>query len=786
MPNRRPILAPLVALLLAAPLAWADLDEHYYTYPEIKAEMDSLQALYPTFVRVDSIGYSYETQTPIWSMKVSDNVTVDEDEPTVWVNGSCHAEEILGINVSMALVRELVHWGSRGRQDWAPLLESIELHVVPSNNPDGLGIVMSDFDRTFRKNLHSFVPDGTCHIVPGIGNDSCGVDLNRNYPSWWHHGDELWEVNNDPEQFDYFRGPYPFSEPECACIGEQAERERFCVGVAYHSARTSTNQEIVIYPWGFGNEEASHPCPQPDFDMMTDIASTMSERIAGDIYEHYRFIAAKKPRGNEHEWMYSHFGAVGLLIEVGGQGATGMQPEDQAAIDFVVDENVEGMNWLLRRVIGYEVPGPGLVAHVVDGGGQPLQARLRLLEVVHPDCVPYYTTDPVHGAYYRLLDPRPYTVEVRKHGYAPLDASVNVGPLLPTQRTWTLQELPRHAVSLDFVEYGSGDPLDARRIELRDQTSDTLLVWLQGSLQADLPEGVYGLTAWVDGHVAVQRTLVVDGPAGWIFAATPLGEGEPYLDQAFDDLGDFVQTGAGCGWTTAFDDSLGAHFKDTAGEWSAPNQNCRLELADDVELSAPVSRDQETGALVFTALLRMEGAHDTAFVEFSRDQGATWEPQLAFTGSLQRLTEFSLPVDPEWVGPFRFGFRVKTDALIEDTGFLVGGVRLQWNPDGVAVEEDGLPADFALAAAPNPFNPTTTLTLRLPARAAGARLEATLHDLLGRTVRVLPARENLGPGEARLTVDGTGLASGVYFARVRVTAGGRPLFDDAQRLTLIR
>lgn len=785
LPTAKPLL-PLLALLLAAPLVRADLDSHYYTYDEIKAEMDSLQALYPTFVRVDSIGYSYETQTPIWSVKVSDNVLVNEDEPTVWVNGACHAEEILGINVSMALVREIVHWGSRGRQDWAPLLESIELHVVPSNNPDGLGVVMSDYDRTFRKNLHSFAPGGECHIVPGIGNDSCGVDLNRNYPSWWHHGDELWEVNSDPEQFDYFRGPAPFSEPECLAIGEQTERERFCVGVAYHSARTSTNQEIIIFPWGFGNEEANHPCPAPDFEMMTDIATDMGEQIQGLIYENYRRIAAKKPRGNEHEWMYSHFGAVGLLIEVGGQGATGMQPEDQATIDFIVDENVEGMNWLLRRVIGYEVEAPGLVAHVVDGDGQPLEARLRIEEVAHPDCVPYYRTDPVHGAYYRLLDPRPYTIKVRKHGYAPLDASVNVGPLLPTQRSWVLEELPRHAVHADFVDPFNDDPLAARRIELHDQTSDTLLVYDAAELQAELPEGVYGLQAWIDGRIAVQRTVVVDGDEDWTFAAMALGDGEPYHDTPFDDLGDYVQTGAGCGWTAAFDDSLGAHFKDTEGEWSAPNQDCRLALADDVSLEMPVTRELETGALAFTALIRMEGAHDTAFVEFSRDQGANWEPQLAFTGSLPGLREFSLPIEPDWVGPFRFAFRVKTDAIVQDSGFLVGGVRLQWNPDGVAVEEDGLPRDFALSAAPNPFNPTTTLRLTLPARAAGARVETTLHDLLGRTVRVLPALDGLAPGQALVTVDADGLASGVYFARVTVLAGGRTLYTDAQRLTLIR
>jgi hypothetical protein len=775
----------LTMLLLAAGPARADLDDYYYTYDEIYAELDSLQTLYPNWIRVDSIGHSYETQTAIWSAKVTSNVHLHEDKPTVWVNGQCHAEEILGINVSMALIREMVAKGSIGHPDWGPLIENIELHVVPSNNPDGLGVVMSGYDRTFRKNLRSFADDGHCHIVPGIGGDSCGVDLNRNYPAWWHHGDELWEVNNDPEQFDYFRGPYPFSEPECACIGEQVERERFCVGVAYHSARTSTNQEIIIYPWGFGNDEVSHPCPAPDFEMMTALTRNMGDRIRGTIHEYYRNIAARKPRGNEHEWIYSHYGAVGLLVEVGGQGQTGMQPENQEIIDFIVEENLKGMNWLLRRVIGYEVAAPALWARVADTDGQPLEARLALDEVAHPDCVPYYRTDPVHGAYYRLLRPQPYTVRLRKHGYAPLNAQVNVGALLPTQRSWQLEALPRHGVSIAFSDFASGTPVPARRVELHDTVSDTLLVFPGPGVQAQLPEGVYNLLAFVDDHIAVRQTLVVDGPEDWTLPAVPLQDGHPYINRLFEDIAEFSATGQTCGWIESWNDSLGLHFKDTEGEWSAPNQNCRLALASDVQLEAPL-RSLQPGALAFTALIRTEGARDTAFVEFSRDGGASWEPQLAFTGSLHQLREFSLPIGAEWAGPFRFGFRVKTDNLIEETGFLVGDIRLQWNPDALSVPEPQRPQAFDLRVAPNPFNPTTRLLLTLPTRAAGARVEVSLHDLLGRQVRALPPRENLGAGLTAIPLEAGELASGVYFARVRVLQGGRLLWDEAQRLTVIR
>lgn len=84
----------ITALLLAGTVlsARAALDDFYYTYDEIHHELDSLAAAHPTIMRVDSIGYSYETQTPIWSVKLSQDVNQELDKPAIWVNGQCHAE----------------------------------------------------------------------------------------------------------------------------------------------------------------------------------------------------------------------------------------------------------------------------------------------------------------------------------------------------------------------------------------------------------------------------------------------------------------------------------------------------------------------------------------------------------------------------------------------------------------------------------------------------------------------------------------------------------------------
>jgi hypothetical protein len=76
-----------------------------------------------------------------------------------------------------------------------------------------------------------------------------------------------------------------------------------------------------------------------------------------------------------------------------------------------------------------------------------------------------------------------------------------------------------------------------------------------------------------------------------------------------------------------------------------------------------------------------------------------------------------------------------------------------------------LPFQFAVDEPyPNPFNPSTTITLHLPA-AAPVRVEVV--NLLGRRVALL-LDAPLPPGHHRVLFDGSRLASGVYFVHTGI------------------
>jgi len=67
---------------------------------------------------------------------------------------------------------------------------------------------------------------------------------------------------------------------------------------------------------------------------------------------------------------------------------------------------------------------------------------------------------------------------------------------------------------------------------------------------------------------------------------------------------------------------------------------------------------------------------------------------------------------------------------------------------------------------PNPFNPKTKIKFSIPVGTRHGVTVLKVYDLLGREVRTL-INDNLQPGSYEVTFDAAGLASGVYFCRLR-------------------
>jgi len=146
------------------------LDPWYHTYEEVVAELDSLTTVYSDIARKDSIGISSQEGRVIWAFKISDNVQVEEDEPAVLYNGAHHACELLGTEICMRLINELLSKYGKDPKvtDW---INNTEIWFVPIVNPDGHHVVTSGINPRWRKNTRDNDNDGV--LSKGISKYRC-------------------------------------------------------------------------------------------------------------------------------------------------------------------------------------------------------------------------------------------------------------------------------------------------------------------------------------------------------------------------------------------------------------------------------------------------------------------------------------------------------------------------------------------------------------------------------------------------------------------------------------
>jgi hypothetical protein len=201
------------------------------------------------------------------------------------------------------------------------------------------------------------------------------------------------------------------------------------------------------------------------------------------------------------------------------------------------------------------------------------------------------------------------------------------------------------------------------------------------------------------------------------------------------------------------------HFDDITITES-PSQPLPVELAD--------FKAQRTGT---GAVLNWTTASETNNSGFAV-QHATGEGSFEKAGwvdgagTTTERKSYSFSVEDLSAGTHRF--RLKQMDLDGSTSFSEE-VTLQVQPDGaVAVEQ----------VSPHPIRSSSTV--RLTAKESGP-VTVTLYDVLGREVRTLHEGRVAANQAEQFTVDGTSLASGTYFLRVRGEG-----FTRTKRITVAR
>lgn len=422
--------------------AESPLNERYHTYEEIQEQLliwdeefgvgsNNPPLLYENsgiIFHLEEIGRSTNDNLPFWGVRLSFNADQKEDEPRTLFLGQCHAEEIYGVEITMKIIEMFLN--PQNYQQWymnmRHILSTSEVWVIPTHNPEGLRVVHGYLeeeewvqDVSYRKNKRDVDLNGIFDFNVGVGNDSDGVDLNRNYDFNWVFGEEAWIYDNAPGEYqshyDYYKGEYPWSESEIQAIRDFAIEQNFLLSIAYHSSRSGNVSEKVIYSWDWEEEKKS-----PDFPIINNLGIDLANLILReDGGGGYLPVSSGSRKGNAHDWFYSQTGCIQYLIEAGTQN---IQPDSLELIEYTIDQNIKGAFHLMNKSTAFQSGNLYADAYQVSGlvkdviSQEPIENAIVTIENFNGSVLNPRRTDEF-GRFRRLLMPGIFDIEVKAKGY---------------------------------------------------------------------------------------------------------------------------------------------------------------------------------------------------------------------------------------------------------------------------------------------------------------------------------------------------------------------------------
>ncbi len=781
-----------------------ELDE-YFTHTELTDELTDIEALYPDICNLFSAGESIQGNE-LWVMEISDNVTIEEDEPEFFYIATIHGNEPIGESTCVDFIRYLTE-NYPADEQVQHLVDDTHIYIMPLMNPDG---------------YHA-----------GSRFNANGYDLNRNFP-------------------DRIDDPYNTGE------GRQQETQVlmdfFATHSPIHAGVFHTGALVMNYPYD-GNPERESvytACPDDEWYIEVSLAYSIENEPMYTNWEFENGISNGADwydiYGGIQDWSYTWMGCRNVTIELSNT----YWPNENELPQYW-DDNRESMLAYLEYV------HQGIRGIVTDSEtGDPLPAIITLddndIEVF---------TDPDVGDYYRLLLPGTYNLHVYSYGYEPVDIEgIVVGEDALTRQDIELVPLDPGYLFEDFEDGDGGytheviTPGDNDQWHYSDERSYSgTHSWKCGSTVGgnyfnnndaglitpviDLePNSVLSFWHYLDSEVSgtyypyaydagvveiresgnpswtmlspeggfhfVMRNLGGNGP---IPHDTPVFAGHIDGREARFDL-------SGYEGAVEFRFRFVSDGSVTREGWYIDNvQIFGTDTPADLVLSAtpwedPVEISAGGGNFRWDAVVEnvSDGVVEfDAWTELLLPNGSSYGPLDQFN-DLALLPGNILAAAPNQqvpgfapAGEYMYLAKVGNypDAIATDSfpftklpgfaaGTPVGSGYDKWILSGwfdEDIEEETmsgmLPVEYQVESAyPNPFNPTTTIRVALP---DAAYLNVSVYNVTGQVVATL-ADTRYNSGYHNLSFDARDCASGIYF--VRVVAPGQ--LDNIQKLVLIR
>ena len=259
--------------------SWVDIEllyqDQFHDPEEVDEEIQRIHNHAPDIVDLTVIGQSYEGRN-ISCLRITNELNTVQKAKTLVV-AHHHGREQVTVDMALYFVLRLIN--NYGEDETIThYVDTEEIYVIPTLNPDSLELVVNEGAYFLRKNLRPYDNDGDglfdedpvedvngdgiiteypvyekdgdelvwlYSTYEGIDNDEDGLinedevgltDLNRNYDAGW--GNEPGSSSDPTSQV--YHGSEPFSEPETQVFRDFALNHRFSMAYSLHTGINAT------------------------------------------------------------------------------------------------------------------------------------------------------------------------------------------------------------------------------------------------------------------------------------------------------------------------------------------------------------------------------------------------------------------------------------------------------------------------------------------------------------------------------------------------------------------
>ncbi len=686
----------------------------YRTVEETFAAAVSLTDRYPTLATWNDIGDSWEKSTagglPGYDLMVLriTNAAIPGPKPKLFAASSIHAREYAPAELNLRFAEYLLeNYGTDPDVTW--IVDYHEVHLLLQANPDGRK--QAETGLSWRKNTN----ENYC----GATSTSRGADLNRNFTFQWG----CCGGSSGSPCADTYRGPTPSSEPEVQTFQNYVRSQYPDLRADdLNSAAPLTTtgifldlhsySELVLWSWGFTANPAPNASGLQTLGRKMAYFSQYTPQQSMDLYA---------TDGTTDDFAYGELGLPAYTIEM---GTDFFQPCDSFD-NTIYPDNLQTLLYTAKVVrTPYLLPsGPDAVnvavSTVAVEPGEPVTLTATLDDTRYQNSNGAEPSQAISTARYSVDTP-PWTVPAPTfYALTPADGAFNtsVEAARAVVNTAGLG-FGRHTLFVQSQDAsGNWGPVSAAFLYILDPVNDPVIsgyvraAGSQAALPAVVSAGAFATsTDPATGYYTMRvisdtYTLQAQSAGYGISTTTPitLQQGQSlqqnfYLYPECTLWDDDVESGAGS-WsvTGAWAISTESSHSSTHAWSDSPNG----EYANNVNimLTSPQIDLSEVQSVVldFWHTYDLETDYDYGYVEYSTNNGATWNAAASFNGEGQTTWQTASVALNGLAGQTnaRFRFRLETDISVTADGWHIDDIALSGAGPACLPPQIAPTADFA-------------------------------------------------------------------------------------------